>query len=418
MFRLALCAVLATALAPSPAPAAAPRAAVNVSSAAGPSTSPGAVADRAGNIHVVWTDDPGSSDASTQRVYYSRSADGGTTFEAPRLLSGATDAAVRPREARVVVAPSGAVFVAWWAYVPAEGGRTFSTVFVARSVDGGASFAPAAVTSMRFDENVAAAKEGFYNATSLSLAAGPSDEIYLLATVQDYFHGFNVYFASSDDGVEFSRPKKVTNYTLTLPRATTNVLAVLPNGSLYAAWTESYGDFADEIKIILSATSTDGGRTFSAPRRVAKASGLVGGATGVGSRVYLLTQLMKTPKSRPVIQLFRSTNGGAAYGARAKIAATDTVSHLNQASVAMNDAGMVAVAWLQRSYQATGVQGVFAAVSRDGGKTFSSPVLVVEGQVADAPAVTLDAAGNVGVVFTSPAVNLIDRDVYFSSVTF
>lgn len=395
----------------------APDPATNVSNAIGLSSAPAAVQDASATIHVAWADNPGSDDTTVQQVYYARSFDGGTTFESPRRVSSGVDAGVRPREIRLAVSPSGAVTIAWWAVVDEGADREFLTAFVAQSTNGGAAFAPAQATSLRFRNRIVAPKEGFANTTSLSLAAGSATEVFLLATVQDYFHGFNVYFARSEDGSTFAEPDLLSAYTLTIPRAAANGLGVLPSGEIVAFWSEAHGDFVDEVKMIFRCASTDGGRTFSAPQLVARAQGVVGAVFALENGVTaLLAQLQRTARAKGVLKLFRSDDAGRTFGGRAKVGSSSAYVHANRASIASNASGTVAIAWTENSSRPGPAEGLYVAVSRDGGRTFSAPALMVPGLFIDPPAVTVAPDGAVGLVYAAMAGSLVTQDVLFRHV--
>jgi hypothetical protein len=406
--------LVAVALGQPPAFAQSGDAAVNDSRAVGASTTPGCAVDAADRVHLAWADNPGSDDAAEQFVFYARSADGGATFEAPRRISAGVDGGYRPREIRVATAAPSDVAVAWWATVE-EDSKTFVVVYFARSSDGGDTFAPAVATSVRFRvDNLA--KEGFANTTSLSVAAAPGGGYGLLATVQDYYHGFNVYFVRTDDGATFTAPKRITNYTVTIPRAAANALAFQPSGDVYAVWTESRGDFVDELRDVFYATSGDGGRTFSAPARVAHVRGIVGATARVGGATLLVAQSQKNERAFAITKVFRSSDAGRTYASRVRVARTASYSHLHENSVATNGAGVVAIAWTENSSRPGPPEGIYVAVSRDGGRTFGDPQLLAPGLYIDPPSAVVDSTGAVGVAFSSSQASLADREVLFLRV--
>lgn len=393
-----------------------PGAPVNVSDSAGLSSSPAAVTDATGTIHVAWTDSADAEDPSEQYVLYARSFDGGASFEPPRQVSAPAGASMRSaRQVRLVADRSGEVQLAWWDTTVDGSGRRFATAFVATSRDGGRSLGQPVQTTLRFREDVAP-KEGFTNLTSLSLATGPAGQIYLLATVQDYYHGFNVYFCRSANGSTFAKPVRVSNYTGTIPRAAANALTVLPRGEIYALWTESNGDFVDEIKNNYFVSSSDGGRTFSAPLRVANARGVAGALSAEDGSVRLLTQFQNGPRADHAIRLYTSDDDGRSFPRRARIGIAASNSHLNQASIASNPNGVIAVAWVENSSRPGPSEGIYVAASTDGGRSFGSPELVAEGIFPDPPAVTVDTAGRIGVVYVSSALSAVDREVLFAVV--
>lgn len=406
------CATLAVAVAPPPAVAQSGQNATNVSDSNGASTIPGAAVDASGRVHLAWADNPGGADPLQSFIYYARSTDGGVTFEAPRRLPTEADMGTDPREIRVVVAGQSTVAISWWDPVVGSDGHVSVTAFFVKSTDGGASFSPAIATPVKYRDD-GAAKEGFHNSTSLTLAAGPDGEFGLLATIPDVFRGGNVYFSRSADGTAFAEPIKVSKYDLAIPRAAANGLVFLANGDVYATWSESFGDFVNEIRDVLYVTSSDGGRTFSAPTKVAHVKGVVGAALLVGGAVGLATQSQKGDHTPAHNKFFRSTNGGRDYGPRVRVARPRNYTRLNENSVAANASGVVAIAWAENSSFLPGQYGIYVAVSRDGGKHFEPPALVMEGLFLDPPAVTVGPGGEIGVAFSSGDATLADREVLF-----
>jgi hypothetical protein len=359
---------------------------------------------------VAWADNPGADLSTVQQVYYARSVDG-ASFEQPRRVSEGVDEGIRAKEIRVVSGANGLVVVAWWAVVPGANGNEFLTAFVARSRDGGEQFEPAAETSMRF--RVLRFKEGFSNSTSLSLALSEMGDVYLLGTVQDYPHGFNVYFARSLDDGTFARPVRVSSYARVLPRATANALGVLPSGDIWAGWTEAHGDFFNEIKDVYAATSRDGGRTFTAPQRVTGISGVVGALVSVGNKALLLSQIQKKERSLPATFVHTSSNGGASFSKKVKLGRVGANSHHAQHSIVTDGAQLVAVAWTENTSARGPAEGIYAAVSTDGGRTFGTAEMVVPGLFPERPALVLGPGGALGLVYTSSAAQLGERDVLF-----
>ena len=388
----------------------------NVSNATGMSSEPAAIADASGAIHVVWADNPGSDDTTRQQVFHARSIDGGQTFASSSRISLGVDENIRPREIRIAASADGTVAVTWWAVIDEGADREFLTAFLARSIDGGESFSPAIATSMRFKDRITAPKEGYSNTTSLALALGDSGEIFLLATVQDYFHGFNVYFARSTDGVTFSAPDRVSDYSLTIPRAGSCGLAVLPSNEIVGFWSEALGDFVDEVKTIYRVSSTDGGRTFSAPVRVSRAQGVVASILPLGNQLAMLAQTQRGPRSKGVIKLFRSSDDGKSFPARAKVGSSPSYVHAHQASVAANAGGVVAIAWSENSSLPGPLEGLYVTVSRDGGRTFEPARRIVDGLFIDPPAVTVAPDGSVGLVYASSVSTLTAQEVLFRRV--
>lgn len=389
---------------------------VNVSSQTGASVSPSCILGADGRMHVVWIQSLEPAEPSAKAIFYASSEDFGATFDEPRQISESFSNAADLREVRIETGPDEVVAVAWWARTEQQGGRQFLSAFLALSHDNGRTFDPDLETSLRLRTDTIS-KEGFANTTSLSLAVSPDGTIGLLGTLPDYRTGFNVYYAQAPDGTAFQEPKKLSSYTGTIPRAAANCLGFLPNGDVFAAWTESHGDFIDEIKNIYSSVSADRGRTFSAPKQIAHVRGVVGALLPTGATTLLLTQLQTRPKAKPVIKVFVSSDDARTFPRRSKLAKPASYSHVHQHSIAVNATGAVAVAWVENSSLPGPTEGLYVATSSDGGRSFSAPMLIREGLFPEAPSVVVDESGSVGVVLTSSAVSLSDRDVLFIRVT-
>src|SRR6266446_1609018 len=145
--------------------------------------------DLGGNINVVWENNsPGNFD-----VFYSRSADNGTTFSIPKNLSNDLG---HSRNPQIAVDSSGSVNVLWADNVPPN----FNTdVFFVRSNDGGATFS--AVRNL--SNNV-----GFSASPWLTVDAGGNVNV----TWEDSTPGNrDIFFAqSTDGGATFSAPQNLS----------------------------------------------------------------------------------------------------------------------------------------------------------------------------------------------------------------
>lgn len=389
---------------------------INLSQSKGYSATPVAKYDDAGRLHVAWADNPGSDDTSTLHVLYSHSDNDGLTFAQHVQISGPVGQGVRAREIRIATSPGGIVAIAWWAVLPSTDGDGDATVFVTLSTNGGVSFAPAVETPLRFKDRIRADREGFANTTNLSVSVNSDGRIFLLFTAQDYFHGYNVYFARSTEGLSFTEPKKISDYSQTIPRATANTLAISPSGRIYALWTESNGDFIDEIKNIYYVESTNGGSTFSAPKPVGRAAGVVAFARFDGNNVLLLTQIQKKPNGLQSIKVFSSKDGGLTYAKGVRLGKADVYTHMHQNSIGLAPGGQVAVAWTENASSPRVADGVYVALSRDGGKVFDPAKVVLDGLFFEPPSIAVSPAGKVVLVYSTGAVNLVDREIMVASI--
>lgn len=102
-----------------------------------------------GNIYVTWASDPvGIADNSD--VFFSRSTDGGATWDA-KVELGADGGATDQFEPFVAVGGNGAISVAWYDRRRDQVNNSLIDVFKTFSTDGGASFGPLTrVTDVNF----------------------------------------------------------------------------------------------------------------------------------------------------------------------------------------------------------------------------------------------------------------------------
>jgi hypothetical protein len=94
----------------------------------GSSSSPKAAVDTSGNVHLVWYDNtPGNYE-----VYYRKGTNGGTTWASAKRLTSTSGASQRPV---VAVSPSGHLHVIWWDETPGN-----AEVYYGKSTDGGTTW--------------------------------------------------------------------------------------------------------------------------------------------------------------------------------------------------------------------------------------------------------------------------------------
>jgi putative cell wall-binding protein len=212
------------------------------------------------------------------------SDDGGATWAAPVAAQAPGEHLREP--APPVVGPDGAVYTAW------RNRDAPSTdphpVVVAKSTDGGATWTRAMVASMLPGPKGANHASGFPR-----LAIDPkSNTVYL--TYQNFTSAGNVDLYvqhSTDDAVTWSSPVQVNDD----PSAATvdhvaGRIAVAPNGRLDVVWMDNRNAYPTDSSLMATpeddiyyASSTDGGQTFTANRRITDRS--INLDTGLDQRV-------------------------------------------------------------------------------------------------------------------------------------
>lgn len=243
-------------------------------------TRPTAAVDPAGeSVYVAWVGTGGEA----PDVYLARVGPAGADApdDGPRISSPVRvnripgdAAAAGQAPARVAVGPGGEVYVAWTRDTLVAGRRWPATdLRFARSTDGGRSFEPA-VTVNRDSAGVPSS-HSFHD-----LEVGPEGTLYLSwidgrrrdrylaehpdAEAEGEAPELEIRVASSTDrGRTFGRGAVVDSGPCPCCRTT---LAAGGDGSLHVAWRKL---FEKDVRDIVVARSTDGGRSFSSPVRVA-----------------------------------------------------------------------------------------------------------------------------------------------------
>ena len=197
---------------------------------------PGVAIGDNGDIHMVWVDN------EQQDAFYRRfGADGDSPMDEPANISNSPDIfSWLP-----MVAPSSVdddtVYVLWQEIIFRPGGGHGGEILFSRSQDGGETFEE----PTNLSDTVAGAGKGRltpdrWNNGSLDMVVGPEDELYVAWT--EYEGALR--FARSDDGGEsFEEPRHIVGDDQQPARAPT--LALAPDGRLILAWTMGQDPEAD-----------------------------------------------------------------------------------------------------------------------------------------------------------------------------
>lgn len=277
---------------------------------------------------------------------------------------------------RIALAPDSTerMFVLWQEII-FSGGSHGGDILFARSEDGGASFsAPINLSrSIGGDGKGRINKEIWHNG-SLDLAAGADGTVYAAWTE---YHGPLWLARSTDGGESFSSPRLIAGGEGGEPTRGP-ALALGPDGVVYLAWTTGTDEAAD----IHLAKSTDGGATFSKPQIIAAndtysdAPKLAVDGTGMLHLVYAESEA--GPFARYVIRYTRSTDGGRTFDAPRDISEPAPGDGESSAFPYLDtDAkGNIYVLWALYPDHRKPPRGLGIAVSRDGGRNFTRPALV------------------------------------------
>jgi hypothetical protein len=300
-----------------------------------------AVAASGQHAVVTWT----AATGNNTNVYAAVSRDGGRTFGNPVRVNDLEGEVRVSGEQAPRVAIGSDVVVLWQAR---REGR--STVRMARSTDGGASFRPAttvnesSVDGTRGWASVALDRAGAAHVVwldarpqAVSPPAPPAPTSAPTPPAAAHHHGGgastpqNVYHARV--GADGSREEGLVAADVCFCCKTS--VAPAPDGALYAAWRHIY---PPNLRDMAVAKSTDGGRTFGAPVRVSEDGWAIDGC----------------PEDGP--------------------------------SIAVDAAGVLHIAWPTLVTGETTRKAIFYSYSRDGGKTFAPRVQMDDGSKERRPA--------------------------------
>ena len=280
----------------------------------------------------------------------------------------------------VAFGPNGECYYAGLAFVPANTGGTKSIIGVAKSTNNGATF------STPFDASTTAS-----NTTDML-----DKEWIAVDRTNSAFKG-NVYaswtdFTLSGSFINFSRSTNGgSTFEPPIPLSLQDgsrvvqgsVPAVAPNGDLYVAFSDGHSSIGG-IGIV---KSTDGGKTFSAEKKVASVIGsstLTGGG-GVRTNSFpsvtiddrgtvhmVYGSLTLSQLDRSDIFYVRSTDGGATFGSPLKLNDDVTTNTQVSPSIAVASDGTLGVKWWDRRNDPIGdsLTDVYMAISHDGGASF------------------------------------------------
>jgi hypothetical protein len=180
-----------------------------------------------GTVYAAWTEYEGA-------LWLRRSLDGGKSFSEKIRLRDA-----KPARAPALAVHGKAVYLAW-----TVGDDPSADIRVARSDDGGTSFAAPVIVDR---------SKGYSDAPKLAVDARGTLHVV-------YADGKRiVYSRSADQGRSFERPRNISDRDAGFP-----ALDIDAKGNLYVLW-ERFAEHPHLARGLALAVSTDAGRTFTAP---------------------------------------------------------------------------------------------------------------------------------------------------------
>ncbi|MBI4611060.1 MAG: exo-alpha-sialidase [Candidatus Rokubacteria bacterium] len=262
-----------------------------------------------------------------------------------------------------------------WQEIVFSGGSHGGEIFFARSTDGGKTISD----PLNLSNDIAGSGKGrltrrYWHNGSLDLAMGPEGNLYAAWTE---YEGTLWFSRSTDRGRRFSRPVRIAGGGDATP-ARGPSLAVDARGDVYLAWTVGE-DRAANIRV---AKSTDGGRSFGAPRIVLESGGHADApkiATDRKGAVHLAyAESPAGPFDRYRIHYTRSRDGGRAFEAPKEISSphTEKFESVHFPALSVDGRDNLYVSWELFPGRRNYPEGLGFTYSRDGGRTFAPPTVI------------------------------------------
>lgn len=256
----------------------------------------------------------------------------------------------------------GKVFVLWQEII-FSGGTHGGDILFARSSDGGASFSiPLNLSDSAGGDGKGRIDRDTWSNGSLDLAV-LAGGIVLAAWTE--YHGALWLARSTDGGASFSMPRRLAGDDARPARGPS--LAAGPGKTVYLAWTVGEDKDAD----IRAAQSDDGGATFGKPH-------LIGPGPGYADAPRLVAdgrdRLHLVYAQGLQVRYAQSKNGAAGFGPPRALPHTDGASAAYPA-LDVDGEGNIFVSWevfSQRGYP----RGLAYTFSPDGGSSFAAPAPV------------------------------------------
>lgn len=332
---------------------------------AGDQWEPAIAADRSGHVYMLYPQYggvPGCPGCANPTMILQTSADGGTTWGAPRQIYPA-GAGGGQWDAQVVVDPVGGqtVYAAWLQ-------DNKSNIMVARSADFGATWQAVAADSTNAG-------------TDKPILAVRGPHVYVA-----FNHTQRVWVASSHDGGQ-TFTNVIVNPNGKLGWSLAGGGAVDPAGNVYFAWAgyEQNGGAKGKVNLYIS-KSADGGATWA--NKLLDISGAppdcsayqcgwayLGAqmtmASDAGGALYALWNAGTADKGPERIYFAKSTDAGATWSAKADVSTAPAgVAHAFPAIVA-GAAGDVRIGWMD-ARTAGPLWNVYYRSSTNGGASWSA----------------------------------------------
>lgn len=334
-------------------------------------TTPSISVDRLGNIHVVWID---SRNVLTHRTdtYYSKSTDGGRSFQANVRVNDDIEYTSQIFPA-VAVSDDLDVNVIWLDSRDSVSGIPEGSVYFAESTDYGQSFSyDVKVNDDIGDVHHHQSRLAFGSLGNSAIFAAWSDRRYVGSGTED------VYFSKSlNDGFSFESDVRVTD-DMAVNRQTDASMAVDKWGNIYLVFVDNR-NWDQKGSDIYFSKSTDQGKSFESDVRVNDDTGYVNqthASIAVDNNGNINVVWGDFRNQGPGMDIFfaRSTDGGKTFGDNVRVNdVLGSSTSSGRPEVAVDSFGDIYVVWVDFR---NGDLDVYLSVSRDGGQTFGEDIKV------------------------------------------
>ncbi|WP_447973583.1 sialidase family protein [Nitrospira sp. Kam-Ns4a] len=352
-----------------------------------PVSGPAIQLDGLGRLHLAWIEEEREDD---RRLYYLGLHETSGEPAMPVQVNPADQpvAAVH-QPPGLALGREGAIYLSWSSPHPQARGTPFTSLLhLSWSQDGGRTFAPpitvnddAVVTNHSFD-HLAVALDGTVHLAWIDAREGKKEPATFATR-------------STDQGRSVAKNVKVDEDTCVCCRT---AVATAPDGTVYVAWRKV---FEGHVRETVVARSTDGGRTFSesvivghdrwafpaCPHRPASI-----GVDGQG-RLYVVWYT-EGPDETPAIYLAVSDDGGRTFSPKRQLNSSKG-TFPDHPQMAVDRKGRLVVVWEEQSPVR---REVVLSYSLDRGQTFSPPQRLKE-RKGEGPAVAMNDQGLVALAW-------------------
>ena len=274
------------------------------------------------------------------------------------------------REPRIAVDPNNNLFLVMAvATKPASAHTPGSQIFFTESTDGGATW-----NNMPLTRNITNSAINGIGALFPRIAITRTGRTRAYVVYDDDTGGpRQAYFIRSKKNAAFKHPSILSSGN---DGGFTPVVDVDSNGIVHVAWASS----ANGPRQVLYVSSPDLGFTFTQPANLSKSAGEgFAPVIAIDNEDAVNLAWQDTGSGSSVIMFSRSTNGGATFSTPKRV--SGGTGDASGPEIVADRFGGLSVAWVQP--QASGGSEIMISRTNDGGQTFSAPSVVTSGRSAD-----------------------------------